>query len=73
MAAASADPDCLMVNRNDFLLPAEDLAWLQTVFPPEHLKVFEQGGHLGNLAHPVVQKTIVGMLDGLQPVHPKAK
>lgn len=61
----------LMVNRDDFLLPPEDLEWLQSIFPPEQLKIFEQGGHLGNLSHPPVQKTILEMLDGLGPVHPK--
>lgn len=55
----------LMINRNDFLLPPEDLAWLQSTIPAEHLHIFEHGGHLGNLSHPDVQKTIIGMLDGL--------
>ncbi|MDB6022937.1 MAG: VacJ family lipoprotein, partial [Pedosphaera sp.] len=63
----------VMVNRNDFLLPPEDLDWLQATLPPEHLKIFEKGGHLGNLSHPVVQQTILGMLDGLQPTHPQPK
>lgn len=60
----------LMVNRNDFLLAPEDLKWLEATFGPDHLNVFERGGHLGNLANPNVQKTILKMLDGLQPVQP---
>ncbi|HWF20431.1 MAG TPA: VacJ family lipoprotein [Verrucomicrobiae bacterium] len=71
-SSLAANPNIrLMVNRNDFLLPPEDLEWLQSILPPEHLHIFEEGGHLGNLANPNVQKTIVGMLDGLQPVAPK--
>lgn len=61
----------LMVNRNDFLLPPEDLAWLQSTIPADHMHIFEHGGHLGNLSHPEVQKVILGMLDGLQPAQAK--
>jgi hypothetical protein len=56
----------LIVNRNDFLLQPTDLEWLQATFPSEHLTVFEQGGHLGNLAHPEVQKAILNALSGLR-------
>jgi ABC-type transporter lipoprotein component MlaA/pimeloyl-ACP methyl ester carboxylesterase len=52
-------------NSNDFLLNIEDLNWLQTVFPPEHLTLFERGGHLGNLTHPAVQQAIIETLSGL--------
>ncbi len=55
------------MNQNDFLLPDEDLAWLKTTFAADQLTVFEQGGHLGNLSHPAVQKAILDALDGLQP------
>jgi hypothetical protein len=54
------------VNRDDFLLPADDLAWLKTTFAPDQLTVFEQGGHLGNLSHPAVQKAILEALEGLR-------
>jgi len=57
----------LIVNRNDFLLGAADLAWFQTTFGEDRLTVFEQGGHLGNLAEPAVRKAILGALDGLCP------
>ena len=62
----------VIVNQNDFLLADEDLAWLRTTFPPEDLTVFEQGGHLGNLSNPAVQKSILGALSGLKPSAPKA-
>ena len=57
----------ILVNQNDFLLGDEDLAWLRATFAPEHLTVFAQGGHLGNLYNPAVQKTILGALAGLKP------
>jgi pimeloyl-ACP methyl ester carboxylesterase len=56
----------IIVNQNDFLLADADLAWLQATFAPEHLTVFKQGGHLGNLFNPEVQKTILGALEGLK-------
>ena len=66
-AGLQANPNIrIIVNQNDFLLPDEDLAWLQTTFAPDQLTVFEQGGHLGNLSHPAVQKAILGALAGLK-------
>jgi len=56
----------IIVNQNDFLLADEDLAWLHATFTPEQLTVFEQGGHLGNLINPEVQKSILGALTGLK-------
>lgn len=56
----------VIVNQNDFLLADEDLVWLRATFTPEQLTVFAQGGHLGNLANPSVQKTILGALAGLK-------
>jgi pimeloyl-ACP methyl ester carboxylesterase len=56
----------LIVNRDDFLLPDEDLAWLRTTFAEDQLTVFEQGSHLGNLSHPAVQKAILAALAGLR-------
>jgi ABC-type transporter lipoprotein component MlaA/pimeloyl-ACP methyl ester carboxylesterase len=55
----------VVVNQNDFLLADEDLAWLRATFAPEQLTVFGQGGHLGNLIDPVVQRSIVEALQGL--------
>jgi len=62
----------IIVNQNDFLLADEDLAWLHATFAPERLTVFEQGGHLGNLFNPAVQKTILGGLSGLKSSPPKS-
>ena len=57
----------LITNQNDFLLADGDLAWLRGTFGPEQLTVFEKGGHLGNLAHPKVQKAILAALEDLKP------
>src|SRR5207249_4962523 len=62
-AGLRANPNIrIIVNQNDFLLAEEDLAWLQATFTAEQLTVFEQGGHLGNLFNPAVQKSILGAL-----------
>ena len=55
----------LILNQDDFLLPAEDLQWLQTTLPADEIIIFPEGGHLGNLAHPAVQSAILHALDGL--------
>ena len=62
----------IIVNHNDFLLADQDLEWLHAMFDPEQLTVFEQGGHLGNLYNPAVQKTILGALSGLKPSPPNS-
>ena len=61
----------IIVNQNDILLANEDLAWLYANFTREQLTVFEQGGHLGNLYNPGVQKTILAALAGLPAVRTK--
>jgi ABC-type transporter lipoprotein component MlaA/pimeloyl-ACP methyl ester carboxylesterase len=72
-AGLKANPKIrLIVNRDDFLLPEEDLAWLKTTFAGDQLTVFEQGGHLGNLSHPAVQRAILRALAGLQSSPPKS-
>ncbi len=66
-AGLRANPNIrVIVNQNDFLLADDDLAWLRATFTPEQLTVFAQGGHLGNLYNPAVQKAIVGALAGLR-------
>ncbi len=60
----------VIVNRNDILLAPTDLAWLQSTFSPDRLTVFDQGGHLGNLGHPIVQKTILANLEDLKAPPP---
>jgi pimeloyl-ACP methyl ester carboxylesterase len=70
-AGLQANPNIrLIVNRDDFLLPNEDLAWLKTTFAENQLTIFEQGGHLGNLSHPAVQKAILAALEGLKSSAP---
>jgi hypothetical protein len=72
-AGLRANPNIrIIVNQNDFLLADEDLAWLRATFGPEQLTVFEQGGHLGNLINPEVQKSILGALAGLKSSPPKS-
>jgi len=61
----------VIVNQNDFLLTDEDLAWLHATFAPEQLTVFPQGGHLGNLSNPAVQKSILAALTPMRPPDPK--
>jgi ABC-type transporter lipoprotein component MlaA len=66
-AGLRANPNIrVIVNQNDFLLADEDLAWLHATFAPKQLTVFAQGGHLGNLSNPAVQKTILGALADLK-------
>jgi hypothetical protein len=60
----------IIVNQNDFLLTDEDLAWLHATFAPEQLTVFAQGGHLGNLSNPTVQKAILAALTPMKPPEP---
>jgi pimeloyl-ACP methyl ester carboxylesterase len=55
----------LIANRNDFLLSAEDLRWIETTFDPSEVTLFEHGSHLGNLSQAAVQRSILGALDGL--------
>ena len=73
-AALRANPDIrVIVNQNDFLLTDEDLAWLHHTFATNQLTVFAQGGHLGNLFNPAVQKSILAALTPMRPPEPKAK
>ena len=62
-ASLHANPDIRIIgNQNDFLLTDADLAWLHETFSTEHSTFFEQGGHLGNLDNPTVQKAILAAL-----------
>jgi ABC-type transporter lipoprotein component MlaA/pimeloyl-ACP methyl ester carboxylesterase len=63
-----ANPDIrLLTNQNDFLLTEADLLWLHATFGPAQLTVFDQGGHLGNLYNPSVQKSILAALTPMRP------
>ncbi|HEV2436394.1 MAG TPA: VacJ family lipoprotein [Verrucomicrobiae bacterium] len=71
-ARLRGDPDIrVIVNQNDFLLTDKDLAWLHATFGPKQLTVFPQGGHLGNLSNPAVQKAILAALTPMRPPNPK--
>jgi pimeloyl-ACP methyl ester carboxylesterase len=73
-AGLRANPNIrVIVNQNDFLLTDEDLAWLHATFTPEQLTVFPQGGHLGNLSNPTVQKAIMAALTPMRPPEPKSE
>ena len=73
-AGLRACPDIrVIVNQNDFLLTDEDLAWLHATFGPEQLTVFPQGGHLGNLSNPKVQKSILAALTPMKPPSPNSE
>jgi hypothetical protein len=61
-----------IVNQNDFLLATNDVHWLRATLAPKQLTVFAQGGHLGNLYNPGVQKNILRALEGLKAGSPKA-
>jgi ABC-type transporter lipoprotein component MlaA/pimeloyl-ACP methyl ester carboxylesterase len=73
-AGLRANPDIrVIVNQNDFLLTDDDLAWLHATFATNQLTVFPQGGHLGNLSNPTVQKAILAALTPMRPPDPKVK
>ena len=57
-----ADPRIrVFTNRDDFILAASDLRWLEQVFG-ERLTLFPGGGHLGNMYLPQVQDAFLGAL-----------
>jgi len=74
-AGLRANPDVrVIVNQNDFLLEDADLAWLNATFTATNqLIVFNKGGHLGNLANPTVQKSILAALTPMLPPAIKSK
>jgi len=56
----------VIMNRNDFLMTPQDTAWLESTLGSSRLKVFPDGGHLGNLASAQVQDAVVAALAGLR-------
>lgn len=56
----------VLTNRNDFLLQAEDVSWLESTFTGKRLKIFPSGGHLGNLTSAPVQGAVLESLGGLK-------
>jgi ABC-type transporter lipoprotein component MlaA/pimeloyl-ACP methyl ester carboxylesterase len=63
----------IVANRNDVLLSAEDLAWIEATFNPADVTLFQHGGHLGNLSEPAVQRAILASLDGLGAIRKMSK
>ena len=53
----------VFTNANDFIVSDQGRDWLRQTFG-DRLRVFPDGGHLGNLADPSVQQAI---LDALAP------
>ncbi len=61
--ALRARKDTMVItNGNDFLLAPGDLSWLRKTFGPSRIRVFPEGGHLGNLASPQVREALAGFL-----------
>ncbi len=56
----------VVTNRNDFLLTPAAISWLESTLGPKRLKIFAEGGHLGNLASRPVQRAVMDSLSGLQ-------
>jgi ABC-type transporter lipoprotein component MlaA/pimeloyl-ACP methyl ester carboxylesterase len=58
----------LVGTEDDFLLSADDLSWLQATFPTNQITLFPRGGHLGNLANPAMQRSVLRAMEDLRPV-----
>ncbi|HWD19424.1 MAG TPA: VacJ family lipoprotein [Verrucomicrobiae bacterium] len=58
----------LVGTYDDFLLSHDDLTWMQSTFPTNQITLFPQGGHLGNLANPAVQRRVLAALEELRSV-----
>ena len=63
----------VVANRNDLFLAKEDVKWIESTFSPGHVALFEHGGHLGNLAQPAVQQSILDALKGLGEFQTRTK
>jgi ABC-type transporter lipoprotein component MlaA/pimeloyl-ACP methyl ester carboxylesterase len=56
----------VIINKDDILLPVNDLAWYRSTIPTSHLTIFPNGGHLGNLGDPLVQAAVLKSLSDLK-------
>jgi pimeloyl-ACP methyl ester carboxylesterase len=66
-SALSANPDIrIIANRNDLFLAGEDVAWIEGTFASSRVRLFDHGGHLGNLSQPDVRQAVLDALDGLK-------
>ena len=57
----------VIANRNDILMGAKDVDWLQQTFDPSRITFFDHGGHGGNLAEADVQRAIIRTIADLKP------
>jgi ABC-type transporter lipoprotein component MlaA/pimeloyl-ACP methyl ester carboxylesterase len=56
----------VIANRNDILMNAQDVNWLQQTFDPSRITLFDKGGHGGNLDAPEVQLAIIRSIADLK-------
>ena len=56
----------LFTTSNDFLLSADDVNWINSVFDKKHVKFFPDGGHLGNLYRAEIQEELMLSLRDLR-------
>lgn len=62
-----SNPDVrVMTNRDDFLLRTEDISWLRSTFGSSRMTLFPNGGHIGNISTPPVEKEILKSFEGLK-------
>jgi hypothetical protein len=59
----------VQICEDDFLLSHQDIAWYRSTFG-NHLTVYPQGGHLGNLHVPAVQENLVKLFSDQTPNSP---
>jgi hypothetical protein len=55
----------VFVNKNDFLRTEDDEAWLERMFGRDHVTMLFEGGHLGGLHKPEIQRQIINSLSDL--------
>lgn len=56
----------VITSSNDFLLSADDIAWLERTFGKRRLTLLDSGGHLGGLANPALHDLIASKLSPLK-------
>jgi hypothetical protein len=55
-------------TEDDFLLSTNDLTWLRQTFPTNQITLYPRGGHLGNLANPSVQRSVLSAMEDMRAV-----
>jgi len=56
----------VITNKNDFILSSKDVSWLRSTFGTSRLTLLPNGGHIGNVATPLVEKATLKSLEGLK-------